>query len=657
MILADTTARPGDTVLAGVHLKMEPEWHTYWKNSGDAGMPTKIVWDLPPGITAGETEWPLPQKLPPEEVTTYGYEGEVVLLVPLKLAVDLKPGPLDLKAKVSWLECKEMCIPAGAEVQATLNIGNETKPSSDAALLNLWTSKTPQANNLFSFSAHWEKSTSGDTRTIVIAGIRRAAKDNIPIEKVDFFPDANDQLEIQGATEKIDSKNGFALRKAIKKLSGDWPSTISGVIVIEGNNQRWGFGINEPITTASSAAAFSLGALLLGLGSAFLGGLILNIMPCVLPVIAIKVFSFVKQSGEEPGRARRLSLVYAAGIIASFVVLAGFLIAAQKAGHVASWGSQMQNTGFVLGMTILVTLVALNLFGLFEVTLSGGAMNAATSLTNKSGAPGAFFNGVLATALAIPCTAPFLAAALAFAFAQPPGIILLTFCVIALGLAAPYVVLTWNPKLLKWVPKPGAWMQRFKIALGFPMLVTVVWLYKISLDHLSKSQSLWFGIFLVTLAFAAWMWGEFVQRGTRVRVLAGIISLGIVGLVGAYALSLRENLKWTPWSQAEVQKARSEGSPVLVDFTADWCLTCQVNLRTSIDIARVREKLSELHVKTLLADYSVQNEDIGRELQHFGRDAVPLVVVFPKNPDAEPIVLPPVLTPGIVLAALDQAAK
>jgi thiol:disulfide interchange protein DsbD len=395
----------------------------------------------------------------------------------------------------------------------------------------------------------------------------------------------------------------------------------------------------------------------LGLGSAFLGGLILNVMPCVLPVIALKVFSFVKQSGEEPGRARRLSLIYALGIVASFIVLAGFLIAAQKAGNIASWGSQMQNKDFVLGMTILVTLVALNLFGLFEVTLGGGAMNAAASLSSKTGASGAFFNGVLATALAIPCTAPFLTAALAFAFTQPPWIIVLTFCVIALGLAAPYVVLTWNPKLLNKVPKPGPWMQRFKVALGFPMLVTVVWLYKISLNHLSKSQSLWFGIFLVTLAFSAWIWGEFVQRGSKRRVVAAIISLGIVGGIGGYALTIHENLKWTPWSQAAVQKARSEGRPVLVDFTADWCVTCQVNLHTSIDTARVRQKLAEDHVATLLADYSVQDENIGRELQLFGRDAVPLVVVFPKNPEAEPIVLPPVLTPGIVLAALDQAAK
>jgi thiol:disulfide interchange protein DsbD len=455
------------------------------------------------------------------------------------------------------------------------------------------------------------------------------------------------------------------LGKSVKKFSGDWPKEISGVLVLQSGDSRTGYEINLPVSgggaaasaPSASSAGFSWIALLAGLGSAFLGGLILNIMPCVLPVIALKVFSFVKQGGQEPGGARRLSLIYAGGILVSFIVLAAFLIALQKAGHVASWGSQMQNRNYVLAMTILVTLVALNLFGLFEVTLGAGAMNAAGSLSSKSGGPGAFFNGVLTTALAIPCTAPFLAGAVAFAFAQPPGVILLIFCFISFGLAAPYIVLTWNPKLLKWLPKPGAWMERFKIALGFPMLATVVWLYKLSLNHLSKSQSLWFGIFLVTLALAAWIWGEFVQRGTNRRVLAAVISLAFVAGVGAYAFTNHEGLTWQRWSPAAVQQAQSAGRPVLVDFTADWCVTCQVNLHTSIDTASVRQKLAEIHAATLLADYSVQDEAIGRELHRFGRDAVPLVVVFPKNPSADPIVLPPVLTPGIVLAALDQAAN
>jgi len=458
-----------------------------------------------------------------------------------------------------------------------------------------------------------------------------------------------------------DTPGKIRLRKIVKGFEGDWPKQVKGVLVGKEGDTLRGWEVALPIKRLSGAAAtaapFSWIKLIRNLGLAFLGGLILNIMPCVLPVIALKVFSFVKQSGESPGRARRLSLIYTLGILVSFLVLAGFVIAVQQTGQVASWGMQMQNRNFVLGMTVVVALVAMNLFGVFEVTLSGGAMSAADSLARKSGASGAFFNGVLATLLAIPCTAPALATALGFAFTQPPLIILLTFCFIALGLAAPYVVLTWNPALLKFVPKPGPWMQRFKVALGFPMLATVVWLYKLSLNHLNKSQALWFGMFLVALGMAAWIWGEFVQRGSRRRVFAAVASLLLVGVVGGYAATRREGIHWQPWSETAVTEARAEGRPVLVDFTADWCLTCLLNLRTSIDVPTVRAKLTEVNAATLIADYTLQDANIGQELHRFGRDAVPLVVVFPKRPEANPIVLPPVLGPQLVLDALDEAAK
>ena len=397
LILASDSAKPGDTVLVGIHLKMEPGWHTYWKNSGAAGMPTKIEWQLPPGVTAGEIEWPLPVKLPPPEVITYGYEGETVLLVPIKLGTDLKPGPLNLKAKVSWLECKEQCIPAGATVQATLNIGDEAKPSSDLELINSWKSKLPNTGrDFFSYKIHWEKSVDDDTRTVIIEGVP-TKPDVLPIEKVDFFPDANDQYEVQGQTEKIESKNGFALRKAIKKYSGDWPTKLSGVIIIE-DKQRWGGELNEPITgtiaaatvlpnpdtsvtAVPSAATQSLGQMLL---YAFIGGLILNVMPCVLPVIALKILGFVGEARNEPGRVRALGLVYTLGVVVSFLALAAIVIGVKAAGHQAGWGMQFGDPRFLIALTILVVLVALNLFGVFEVTLGGRTMGAAGQLASKA---------------------------------------------------------------------------------------------------------------------------------------------------------------------------------------------------------------------------------------------------------------------------------
>jgi thiol:disulfide interchange protein len=665
LALGADTARPGDTVLVGVELQMDFGWHTYWKNSGSSGQPTAIQWQLPPGITAGEIEWPLPQKLPPPEVPTYGYEETVVLIVPLKLAADLKPGPLELHAKVSWLECsKDQCIPAGQTIDATLNIGTEIKPSSDAALIESWRNKVPRPDTTeFSTSASWEIGPADGSRPLIIE--RRAvsgAVSGAAVTNADFFPDDSSKFEFQYAVDNLAASRGeIRLRKVVKKIE-DWPKTISGVLVMtDANGERTGVliqaAVRRKIESSSATVSTSGAGLWSALGFAFLGGLILNIMPCVLPVIALKIFSFVKQGGEAPGRARLLGLVYAAGILASFVVLAGFLIALQRAGHIASWGSQMQDRNFLIGMTLLVSLVAMNLFGLFEVTLGGGTMTAADKLSGRGGAAGAFFNGLLTTALAIPCTAPFLTAALAFAFGQPPAVIVLIFCFIALGLAAPYVVLTWNPKLLRFLPKPGPWMQYFKIALGFPMLATVVWLYRLASNHLTKSQALWFGVLLVALGMAAWIWGEFVQRGSRRRGLAAIISLLLLGVAAVYASTRKEILTWQPWSQAAVEKAQAEGHPVLVDFTADWCSTCQFNLHHAIDTPDVRDKLAATGAVTLVADYTKQDENIGRELKRFGREAVPLVVVFPKKSGDEPIVLPPLLDQKTVIGALEKAAK
>jgi thiol:disulfide interchange protein DsbD len=319
---------------------------------------------------------------------------------------------------------------------------------------------------------------------------------------------------------------------------------------------------------------------------------------------------------------------------------------------------QFQNVHFVIAMTILVLLVALNLFGVFEVTLGGGAMGAASELASKEGAAGAFFNGVLATLLATPCSAPFLGVALGFAFTAQPAVILMTLLTVGLGLAAPYVVLSWRPDWLKFLPKPGMWMEQFKKAMGFPMLATVVWLFRLTLGHFSKSDVFWFGVFLVALSMSAWIWGEFVQRARNRRWPGVVASLLVTGTVTAMALTRAPELEWKAWSPEAVAKARAEGRPILVDFTADWCATCQVNMRTSINIKPVLQKLAQIDAVTLVADFSKEDETIGKELEKFGRSAVPLVLVYPKDPQKPPIVLPDgYLTPKIVLDALDKALE
>ena len=409
---------------------------------------------------------------------------------------------------------------------------------------------------------------------------------------------------------------------------------------------------------------------------AFIGGLILNLMPCVLPVIALKILGFVNEAGSSPRRTRALGGIYAVGVLFSFLVLGAIVIGVKAAGHQAGWGMQFGSPIFIVCLTTLVTLVALNLFGVFEVTLGGKTLDAAGNLASRHGASGAFFNGVLATTLATPCTAPFLAPALGFAFSQPAAIIILIFLFVGLGLSAPYVFLSWNPAWLKFLPKPGAWMEKFKIAMGFPMLATVVWLLNIAAASYGKNV-LWLGVFLVVVAFAAWIFGEFVQRGRKHKTAAAIITL--ILLIGGYAFALEKELDWRTampeadatgslkesadgidwqrWSPEAVAQARAAGKIVLVDFTADWCLTCQVNKKTSIEVSSVRQKLKDLNAVAFTGDYTRTPNSITTELNRYNRAGVPLVLVYPKNADAPPIVLPEVLTPNIVLNAFNQATQ
>ena len=692
LLLAANSIKPGDTILAGLDLKMNGGWHTYWKNPGDAGSATKIDWALPPGVSAGETQWPLPKKLPPLEVTTYGYEDEVMLVVPLTVAANVAPGTLILSAKVSWLECKESCLPADDTVTAKIDVSAETRPSPDAASIDAWKKKVPLPSGSFAVQAIWEKPATGDTRPLLISHGNGAADKNVKYDNVDFFPGVSDDFEVLPATEVLSAQSAdLRLRKQVKKFAGDWPPKISGTLVVETAQGRTGYDVNltvgdQPAAGATGAAPSALpGAtvaapppapvadgdaaktsLWLMLLYAFIGGLILNIMPCVLPVIALKILGFVGEAHSERRHIRKLGFFYTLGVLASFLVLAGMVISIQAAGHQAGWGTQFSNPVFVVCFTTLVMLVALNLFGVFEVTLGGRAMDSASNLASKSGSAGAFFNGALATTLTTPCTAPFLAPALGFAFAQTAPVIVLFFLTVGLGLATPYLALSWRPEWLKFLPKPGGWMQKFKVAMGFPMLATVVWLFNVAASSYG-SNVLWLGLFLVVVAFAAWVFGEFVQRGRKNKFIGVVATLAL--LVGAYVFVLEqeldwrtpqtgvgatEHIKWEPWSPAAVASARAAGKPVLVDFTASWCAVCQVNEKSSIDVPSVRTKLKALEAVTLVADYTSQPENITTELRKHHRSGVPLVLVYPVHANLQEIELPDgLLTPKIVLNALD----
>jgi thiol:disulfide interchange protein DsbD len=697
LLLSANPVQPGTTIWAGFDLTMAPGWHTYWKNSGDSGIPTQIKWSLPAGVTAGEIEWPLPKKLPPAEVTTYAYEGETMLLVPLTLASNMNPGSIRLSAQVSWLECQDQCVPGATNISATLTVGEANQPTPEAALIESWRKKVPQSSQDWTVTAMWEKPANDDTRPLLIQGRYIGPPEQGAAGIAEFFPDANDNYEIQSATVKVpDANSDFSLEKNVKKYAGNWPTEISGVLASA--DSSYAFAVELPVSdlplamakaslppqngaelptmaasTVSTPLAQPLWRMLI---YALIGGLILNIMPCVLPVIALKILGFVNEGKSDPGRVRLLGVVYAIGVLVSFVTLALIVIGVKSVGHQAAWGMQFGSPVFLVCLATLVTLVALNLFGVFEVTLGSRAMNTAGELASRHGASGAFFNGVLATTLATPCTAPFLAPALGFAFAQGTPIIILVFLTVGLGLAAPYILLSWNPAWLKYLPKPGAWMEKFKITMGFPMLATVMWLFYIASSSYGKDVA-WLGGFLVIVSLAAWIYGEFVQRGRRHQTLAAMIALVLLA-IGYFAILENElnwrtprdvaetsepvdhspdAITWEPWSPDAIAKAQSAGQPVIVDFTADWCLTCQVNKKSSIEIPSVRQKLKAINALTLVGDYTRFPERMTEELQRFGRAGVPLVLVYPGKPEANPVALPEILTPSTVLDALDRAVK
>ncbi len=681
LVLPAEAVKAGDTITAGVLLEMPPRWHTYWKNAGESGEPTKITWTLPAGVTAAEIGWPVPQVYEAAGLTTFAFHNEAMLLVPLTFATTLPAGELKLAAKVDWLECEtdKSCVKGGADVTASIVIAATTKPSAEAGLIEKWRAKLPRPNEALKTTAQWEGEAKQGKRSLLI-------KFTPTSDAVDwdFFPHRTEGFTVGAKSEKLGLQNNqFVLRKTVTANEGKWPTEISGLIVGGNLSAKPAIAYESRMTISNAEAATSFGpvanprSLLEMLFYAFIGGLILNIMPCVLPVISLKILGFVKQSQEDPGRVRTLGLIYALGVIVSFLVLAGLVIAVQQAGKNANWGMQFQNPQFLVILTILVTLVALNLFGVFEVTMNDNVMGAAGQLATKKGPAGAFFNGVLATILATPCTAPFLGTALGFAFSQTATIILLVFVFIALGLAFPYVLLSWQPKWLKFLPKPGAWMERFKILMGFPMLATAFWLFSVAVGHFGRSGVLWLGLLMVFVGLSAYIFGEFVQRGSKHRGIAGglaaLLLIGSLGYVLEGQLNWRSpkregtttsvdvaeskgGIAWKAWSAAAVEEARKSGKPVFVDFTADWCVTCQANKKTSIEIASVKEKLSAIGAVSFLGDFTYEDPVIAAELKKYGRAGVPLVIVFPADPQANPIVLPELLTPGIVLEALDKVA-
>ena len=710
LLVNPAVAKADSTIEAGLRLEMPAGWHTYWRNPGDNGTPTTIKWTLPEGITAGEIRWPVPEKVEWLEMFTYAYHGEVLLIVPLTLTADLPAGEHTLAAKVDWLECEETCIPGDVKVFAKLLVGAEAKPGPHTELFAKTRAQWPAKNKIPKLRAQWAGAVNADgERTLELT---------VPVDSkettVHFLPfgTTGKKWEIAHTATLTKGESEFTLTKTITSKAGQWPAEVRGVVRFEtegkvtSHETAFQIGAIKPEEELAKAPGESGSAsggspkndvpksIWYILCFAFLGGMILNVMPCVLPVISMKILGFVQQSQEEPGRVAKLGFTYGLGVLFSFLVLAGFMVAAKEATGMAAWGKQMQNPYFTLTLTLVVMLVALNLFGVFEINLSAGAMNKANTLATREGYMGSFFNGILATALATPCTAPLLTSAIGAALSQSNGVIIGAMSAAGVGLAFPYVLLSCQPGWMKFLPKPGEWMVQFKQIMGFAMLAAAFWVMHFAgrgfNDPAPHKAIFWITVVGTTVALAAWVFGEFKQKQASASnrslwVCAVLLLLAVLALEGGLdwrhpkrkiqvvktfipppvtdtnssvaAKSDDGKLAWEKdWSPEFVASARSQGYVVLVDFTADWCASCQWTKKRALDHPKVKAKLAEVKGVAVLADWTLQDDRITKVLLSYKRDGVPLVLVYP--PEGEAIVLPPVMNgPEKVLEALEKAGN
>jgi thiol:disulfide interchange protein DsbD len=666
LIAATDAIVPGQPLTVGLRLKHENEWHTYWQVPGDSGLPTQIQWQLPAGFNAGPIAWPHPKRLPVGPLMNFGYEGETLLLTTVQVPADLPVGtPVTLNAKASWLECKDVCIPGDAQVKLTLPVKPQAASSSSAALFKAAQVRVP--------TSALAASASIDGNRIRVAVSPPAGK---TLDKFEFFPLEEGRIEA-AAPQVLKSEGGQSAiyLTAAKPIAPDF-KTLKGVVVANGGPayaNGWANVVQAPLSagavgaaagSTSAAGAGSSMSLLAALGTAFLGGLILNLMPCVFPVLSLKLIGLA-QHRTHSGPMAAHGVAFAVGVVLSFVLLAALLIGLQQAGSALGWGFQLQTPWVVAALTVLFFGIGLNLLGVFEFTMATGVANlkAADALAHKSDWRGSFGTGVLAVIVASPCTAPFMGAALGYAITQPAVIALSVFAALGVGMAAPYVLLTLFPSLLAKLPRPGRWMELFKQFMAFPMFATCVWLLWVLAQQVDAGGvALALGV-LVAVGFTLWALG-LSQRGARVfrwvAVVGGMLTaLTFAPIATSEALApgtrSTADAGWTEYSPEKLTQLRNEGKAVFVDFTAAWCVTCQVNKRVALRADNVKARFVADNVVLMRADWTNRDEKITQALAQFGRNGVPLYVLYDRKGEAA--VLPELLTEGIVLAALDKVKQ
>ena len=663
---------PGKTVWVGLQLAHQPHWHTYWKNSGDSGQPTSLSWTLPTGVLAGDIAWPTPKILPTGNLVTYGFNGTVLLPVPLTITPDFKPSPLsselEVKLQASWLVCKLECVPQDG--QFVLRLPTKSSTAMNAGLFEAAFQVQPKA-----LRGNSQISIEGQQLKLTVSGLPAALQS----QKLELFPEVTELVDAGAPWTQAWSGAVWTASVPISPHRSDSPKALPLVLVADVAGERNGFATTAPITGSWPAnpapgqaevaqpqfnpalaptptAPAVPTSFWLALVGALLGGLLLNLMPCVFPVLAIKVVGFTRHADDRRGH-RVSGLAYSAGVVLSFLALGALMLVLRSAGEQLGWGFQLQSPAVVAALAALFTLIGLNLAGLFEF---GQLLpSRLATLEAKNPAVNAFLSGVLAVAIASPCTAPFMGASLGLALALPPLQALLLFAALGVGMALPYLAASWSPALARKLPRPGAWMDTFRRAMAFPMFATVVWLVWVlgqqtGIDGAGALLALLVGLALV-------VWALSLRGAARwpIAALSIAVLLALTWAIGKNVVHFSEpnssnnastNSRWQVWAPSKVDALLASGSPVFVDFTAAWCVTCQYNKKTTLANTDLLADLDAKKVVLLRADWTRRDPAITTALATLGRNGVPVYVMY--QPGKAPVVLSEILSVADVRGAM-----
>lgn len=716
LISEENSIQPGRPFWVGIRLHVKDHWHTYWKNPGDVGMPIQVEWNLPGGFQAGAIEWPYPKRFVQDEIVGFGYEGDVMLITRLTPPADLKPGqPAALEADLRWLVCSDAaCVPGNGHVSLEIPVKAESPTPNQSTIADFAKARAVLPKKPWNLHARRKNH-------LVEVHMQASPKAHGPYRYAYFCPENKKMIDskVEAVLSSVTSKPGQYVL-ALKDHDDAQADTLKGVLVLQSDSHPHYFyealEIDIPIAQhddddhiASLPASHTEakvdvlpkgaesdpvhsqletdapmefeGGIGLALVFAFIGGLLLNLMPCVLPVVSFKVLSFVKMAGQSRTTTLKHGLAFSAGVIISFWLFAGLMLVLQAYGRSVGWGFQLQEPLFVAFLAALLLVFGLSMFGVLEIgtsmtALAGQAQSSARSRATELA--GSFFGGVLATAVATPCTGPFLGSAIGFAVTLPAVQALLIFTFLGLGMALPYIILAAFPSLLRFLPKPGPWMVTFKELMGFLMFATVLWLvWVFSAQTNSFATFLLLASFLL-LAIGAWIYGRWCtpvqKRSTRVTgsifaiacwAMAAytIFAAASPAIAAADEIAMNTEAKlsgkhelWENYSPERVAELQKQGIPVLIDFTAKWCLICQAN-HLVFSTSEVSERIDQLGVVRMKADWTRSDPAITAALRKFGRNGVPLYLLYGRDPAKPPQIMPQVLTPEIVIDYLNGIDK